>query len=120
MNSEKIMECLGSSLTNQNSTQKEIKFTFKAGNSCYCPVQTHLSSRLLSKNLKIKMYKTIILSVVLYGSETWSLTLREEFRLKVFVVENRILRTTFGPKSGEGSTIRNFIVLTVHGYSQGD
>jgi hypothetical protein len=58
-----------------------------------------LSSRLLSKNLKIRIYKTIILPVVLYGCETWSLTLREEHRLKVF--ENRLLRRIFGPKRDE-------------------
>ena len=57
-----------------------------------------LSSSLLSKNLKIKIYRTIILPVVLYGCETWSLTLREERRLRVF--ENRMLRRIFGPKSG--------------------
>ena len=55
-----------------------------------------LSSSLLSKNLKIKMYRTIILPVVLYGCETWSLTLRGERRLVVF--ENRVLRRIFGPK----------------------
>jgi hypothetical protein len=55
-----------------------------------------LSSRLLSKNLKIKIYINIILPVVLYGSEIWSLTLREERRLRVF--ENRVLRRVFGPK----------------------
>jgi hypothetical protein len=55
-----------------------------------------LSSSLLSKNLKIKIYKTVILSVVLYGYETWLLTLREERRLRVF--ENRVLRRIFGPK----------------------
>ena len=55
-----------------------------------------LSSRLLSKNLKIKIYRTIILPVVLYGCETWSLTLREERRLWVF--ENRVLRRLFGPR----------------------
>jgi hypothetical protein len=55
---------------------------------------------LLSKNLKIRIYKTIILPVVLYGSETWSLTLREEHRLRVF--ENRVLRRIFGPKRGDG------------------
>jgi len=55
-----------------------------------------LSSRLLSKNLKIKIYRTVILPVVLYGCETWSLTLREERRLKVF--ENRVLKRVFGPK----------------------
>ena len=54
------------------------------------------SSSLLSKNLKIKVYRTIILPVVLNGCETWSLTLREEHRLRVF--ENRVLRRVFGPK----------------------
>jgi hypothetical protein len=54
---------------------------------------------LLSKNLKIKIYRTIILPVVLYGYETWSLTLREERRLRVF--ENRVLRKVFGPKRDE-------------------
>jgi hypothetical protein len=51
---------------------------------------------LLSKNIKIRIYKTIILPVVLYGCETWSLTLREKYRLRVF--ENRVLRRIFGPK----------------------
>ena len=51
---------------------------------------------LLSKNLKIKIYGTIILPIVLYGCETWSLTLRKEHRLRVF--ENRVLRRIFGPK----------------------
>ena len=54
-----------------------------------------LSSSLLSKNLKIELYRTIILPVVLYGCETWSLTLRDERMLRVF--ENRVLRI-FGPK----------------------
>ena len=58
-----------------------------------------MSSSLLSKNIKIKIYRTIILSVVLYGCEKWSLTLREERRLRVF--ENRLLRRIFGPKRGE-------------------
>jgi hypothetical protein len=53
----------------------------------------------LSRNLKVKIYKTITLPVVLYGCETWSLTLREEHRLKVF--ENRVLRKIFGPKRDE-------------------
>jgi hypothetical protein len=56
------------------------------------------SSRLLPKNIKIRIYKTIILPVVLYGSETLSLTLREEHRLRVF--ENTVLRI-FGPKRDE-------------------
>ena len=62
-------------------------------------MQNLLSSRLLSKNLKIKIYRTIILPVVLYGCETRSLTLREERRLRVF--ENRVLRRIFGPKRDE-------------------
>ena len=86
---------LGSSLKNQNSIYDEIKRRLKAKNSCYYSVQTLLSSRLLLKNLKIKIYKTIILPVVLYGCEKWSLALREESRLRVF--ENRILRRIFGP-----------------------
>ena len=63
-----------------------------------------LSSRLLSKNLKIKIYKPIILPVVLYGCETWSLTLRKESRLRVF--ENRILRRIFLTKSDENGQWR--------------
>ena len=69
----------------------------------------------LSKNLKIKKYKTIILPVVLYGCETWSLTLREESRLRVF--ENRILSRIFGSKrdeNGEWRSMRNFIVCTLN------
>jgi hypothetical protein len=54
---------------------------------------------LLSKNLKIKIYRTIILPVVLYGCETWSLTLREERRIRVF--ENMVLRRIFGPRRDE-------------------
>ena len=62
-------------------------------------MQNLLSSSLLSKNLKIKVYRIIILPVVLYGCETWSLTLREERRLRVF--ENRVLRRIFGSKRDE-------------------
>jgi hypothetical protein len=62
-------------------------------------VQNRLFSRFLSRNLKIKIYRTIILPVVLYGCETWSLTLRVERRLRVF--ENRVLRSVFGPRRNE-------------------
>jgi len=62
-------------------------------------VQNLLSSSLLFKNLKIKIYRTIILPVVLYECETWSLTLKEEHRLRVY--ENRVLRRVFGPKRDE-------------------
>ena len=58
-----------------------------------------MSARLLSKNLKTKIYRTIILPVVLYGCENWSLTLREERRLRVF--ENMVLRRVFVPKWDE-------------------
>ena len=66
----KTFKYLGSLLTSHNSIQKEIKCRLKAGNSGYYSVQTLLSSRLLSKNLKIKIHKTIIFPVVLYGCET--------------------------------------------------
>jgi len=62
-------------------------------------MQNVLPSSLLSKNIKIKIYRNIILPVVLYGCETWSLTLREERRVRVF--ENRVLRRIFGPKRDE-------------------
>ena len=67
----------------------------RSGNACYHSVQNLLSSRLLSRKLKIKIFRTIILPVVLYGCEAWSLTLREERKLRVF--ENMVLRRIFGP-----------------------
>jgi hypothetical protein len=78
---------------------EEIKIRLNLGNDCYHSVQSLLSSRLLSRNVKVKIYKTIIQLVVLYGCETWSLTLRKEHRLRVF--ENRILKKIFGPKRDE-------------------
>jgi hypothetical protein len=75
------------------------KIRLNSGNACYHSVQGLLSSRLLSRNVKLKIYKTIILPVVLYGCETWSLMLREEHSLRVF--ENRVLRRIFGPKRDE-------------------
>ena len=81
------------------SIAEEIKSRLRSGSACYNSAQTLLSSRLLSKSLKIKIYKTIILPVVLYGCETWSLTLREERKLRVF--ENMVLRTIFGPRRDE-------------------
>jgi hypothetical protein len=70
-----------------------------SGNACYHSVQNLLSSDLLSKNVKVRIYKTIILPVVLYGCETWSLTVREEHKPRMF--ENRVLRRIFGPKRDE-------------------
>ena len=80
---------LGTTLTDQNSIQEEINSRLKLVNACYYSVQNLLSS----------IYRIIILPVVLYGCETWSLTLREERRLRVF--ENRVMRRLFGPKRDE-------------------
>jgi hypothetical protein len=74
---------LGMTVTNQNLIHEEIKRRLNSGSACYHSVQNFLSSRLLSKNVKIKIYKTIILPIVLYGCKTWSLTSREEHRLDV-------------------------------------
>jgi hypothetical protein len=90
---------LGATLTDRSSIHEEIKSRLKSGNACYHSVQNLLSYRLLPKNIKIEIYKTIILAVVLYGCETWSLTLREERRMRV--VENRVLGKIFGPKRGD-------------------
>jgi hypothetical protein len=84
---------------NQNLIQEEIKRRFNSGNACYYSVQNLLSPRLLSKKVKIRICKIIILPVVLYGRETWSLRVREGHRLRVF--ENRVLRRIFGPKRDE-------------------
>jgi hypothetical protein len=78
---------------------KEIKSRLNSGNACNHSVQSLLSSRLLSRNVKFRIYKTIILPVVLYECVTWSLTLREEVRLRVF--EKKFLRRIFGPKRDE-------------------
>ena len=85
----------------QNSIEEEIKSRLKSGNACYHSVQNLLSSRSLSKNIKIKIYRIIMLSVVLYGCDTWSLTMREECRLRVF--QNSVQRKIFGTKS-DGAT----------------
>ena len=68
-------------------------------------MQNVLSSSLLSKKLKINVYRTVILPVVLYGFETWSLTLKEEHRLRMF--ENRVLRKIYGPKKEEWRNLHN-------------
>ena len=86
---------VGTTQTNQNSIYKETERRLKSGNACYHMVRNLLSSSLLSKSFKIKIHRTVILFVVLYGCETWSLTLREERRLWVF--GKRMLRIIFGP-----------------------
>ena len=90
----------------------------KTRNSGYISAQNLQSSGLLSKNIKIKIYGTIILPAVLYGRDTWSLTLREKHRPRVF--ENRVLRKSFGSKrdevtvENEDCIMRNFMAFTVH------
>ena len=86
----------GTTLTNQNSIQEEIKSRLKSGNACCHKVQNPLSSSLLTKHKKIKKHRTIIFPVILHRCETWSLTLMEEGRLSVS--ENRVLRRIFGPR----------------------
>ena len=90
------------------SIHEEIKSRLKSENACYHSEKNLLSSSLLSKSVKIKIYRTIILPVVLYGCETWSLTLCQEGRLGVF--EYRVLRI-YGPKRdeiiGEWRTLHN-------------
>jgi hypothetical protein len=79
---------------------------------------------LLSRKIKIKIYRTIILPVILYGCESWSLILREECRLRVF--ENKVLRRIFGPKRDEVTgkwrrlLTRSFMLCTPHQYHSGD
>jgi hypothetical protein len=85
---------LGTTLTDQNCINEEIKSRLNSGNACYHSVQILLSSCLLSRNVKVKLYKTIILPVVLCGCETWSVMLKEDHILRVF--ENRVLRRIFG------------------------
>ncbi|KAJ4427978.1 hypothetical protein ANN_23991 [Periplaneta americana] len=75
---------LGATVTNINDTREEIKRRINMGNACYYSVEKLLSSSLLSKNLKVRIYKTVILLVLLYGCETWTLTLGEEHRFRVF------------------------------------
>jgi hypothetical protein len=98
---------------NQNSVLEDIKNSVKSGNACYYLPWSLLSCSLLSKNLKIKIYRTLILPVILYGCETWLLILREEHRL-------RVLRRIFGPERdevtgrGENIIMRSFMICTPH------
>jgi hypothetical protein len=79
---------LGMTVTKQNLIQEEVKRRLNLGNACYHSVQNICFLVCCLKNVKSRIYKTVILPVVLYGCETWSLMLREEHRLMVF--ENRV------------------------------
>jgi len=108
---------LGTTLTNRDDIHDEIKSRLNSGNACYYSVQNLLPSHLISKKLKIKIYKTVILSVVLYGCKIWSLTLREEYRLRVY--ENNVLRKIFGHEGrkmdhGENCIMMNVMACNLH------
>ena len=104
-------------LTYQNSIQGEIKSRLKSGMLAIIWCRS-FAFCLLTRNLKVKIYKTIILPVVLYGCDTWSLTLREEHRLKIS--QNRLLRRIFGPKrdkvagSGGNYIMKSLMICTPH------
>jgi hypothetical protein len=93
------LKYLGTILTNQNCSHEETKSRLNSGNACYHADENLLSSRLLFNKVNFKIYKTIILPVVLHGCETWSLTLREDHRLRVS--DNTVLRRILGPKRDE-------------------
>ncbi|KAJ4425570.1 hypothetical protein ANN_27765 [Periplaneta americana] len=95
------LKYLGATVTDIDDTREEIKHRIIMGNACYYSVENLLSSSLLSKNLKVRIYKTVILPVVRYGCETWTLILREKLRLRVF--ENKVLRKIFGTKRDEAT-----------------
>ena len=109
---------LGIILINKNSNQEEIKSRLKTEIACYRSVQNLLFSSLLSNNIKIKIRRTIIQPVVLYGCQTWPVTLWEEPSLSVF--ENRVLWRIWGPKkdqikgSRENYTMRSLLICAHH------
>ena len=90
---------LETTLTKENSIQEESKSRLKSGNACYHSMKNFLSSLCYKTNLKIKIYRAKNFACFLYGRKSWSLTLREEHRLRVF--ENKVLRRIFGPKRDE-------------------
>jgi hypothetical protein len=108
---------LGTKLTNKNDIYDEIKSRLNSGNACYLSVQNLLSSRLISRKLKIKIHKIVILPVLLCGCDAWLLTSREEHRLKV--LENSVLKRIFGHKGrktdrGETCIMMNCIACILH------
>ncbi|KAJ4444956.1 hypothetical protein ANN_06755 [Periplaneta americana] len=94
-----LAECCAHKWRGKIDSREEIKRRINMRNACYYSVEKLLSSSLLSKNLKVRIYKAVILPVVLFGCKTWTLTSREEQRLRVF--ENKVLRKIFGAKRDE-------------------
>jgi hypothetical protein len=103
---------LQTTLTNQNGIHDEIENRLNSGKARSYSIQNLFFSRPISKQLNTKIYKTVILPVVLYGCEIWSLTSREEHRLRVS--ENRVLRRIFGPKSEEDGSWRKLHNDEIH------
>ena len=105
---EMVEQCkyLGTNLKIKIILRKKLRAGLKSGNACCHSVQNILSFRVVSKNIRIKIYRYIVLPVV-YGRVTWSLILREESRLRVF--DNRVLKRIFGPKRDR--ITRNWIKL---------
>ena len=107
----KKLRYLGVTVTHANDIRDEIKRRINMGNADYYSLEKILSSRVLSKKLKVNTYKTVILPVVLYGCETWSLTLKEEHWLRVF--ENKVLRKIFGTRETKlQDNGENYIMLS--------
>jgi hypothetical protein len=90
----------------------EVRSRLNLGKACYHFVQSLLTFHLLSKNIKIKILWTIILPVAFYGCETWFLTLREEYRWRVF--ENRVLRRIFRPKREKVAWVQRRLHNVLH------
>ncbi|KAJ4428604.1 hypothetical protein ANN_24648 [Periplaneta americana] len=110
---EEKFKYLGVTVTNINDTREEIKRRINMGNACYYSVEELLSSSLLSKNLKVRIYKTVILPVLLYGCETWTLTLREEHRLR-FLGKYLGLSGMKLQENGESYTTQNCTHCILH------
>ncbi|KAJ4433336.1 hypothetical protein ANN_15595 [Periplaneta americana] len=114
----KKLKYLGATETNINNTREEIKRRINMENACYYSVEKFSSSSLLSKNLKVRIYKTVTIPVLLYGCDSWTLTLREEQRLRM--CENKVLRKIFGAKrmklqeNGESYTTQNCTHYILH------
>jgi hypothetical protein len=91
---------LGALITSQNEVEADIKGKIAAGNRCYRSFSKILGTRYISKNMKIRIYKTIIRLVVLYSSETWAITAKMASSLMTW--EKKILRKIYGPKCEQG------------------
>ena len=108
-NTEKLY--LGVTVTNTNDIHEKIKRRINMGNASYYLLEKILLSRMHSEKFKVNTHKTVILPVVLYGCGTWSLNLREEYKLREF--ENKKLRMIFGAKrddvAGEWRCCMHFI-----------